>query len=277
MPFWNKDMTSNFRAYGVKESTSVASDLDRNLEEIAINGFTILEDVLDPSQLPEVARRIDAAYQIQADEIGGTERLRHINDELITRCLLAYDDYFLDMAMNTKVFAILENLLGDYFTLLQQNAVTNLPNRDNYQTGWHRDLLYQHFVPSRPIAMSALLCIDDFSELTGGTWVLPGSHQLERFPSQAFVKKNEQIAIAKAGSAIVFDSMLFHRGGVNRSQSPRRGLNHLYGLPFIKQQINLPRILGGKYGGDALLSRFLGYESEPADSVQQWRLKRMRE
>src|SRR2546423_5436266 len=152
--------------------------------------------------------------------------------------------------MNAKVFAILERLLGDYFTLLQQNAITNLPGKDNYQTAWHRDLIYQHFIPSRPIAISALLCIDDFSERNGGTYVLPASHKVEKFPSPEFVRKHEHGIEARAGSAIVFDSMLFHRGGMNSSSSARRGLNHLYSLPFIKQQISLPQLLGGKYSDD---------------------------
>jgi ectoine hydroxylase-related dioxygenase (phytanoyl-CoA dioxygenase family) len=267
--------TESFQAYGVKETTSVASELDRNLEEIAVNGFTIVEDVLDASQLGEAARRIDAVYEAQAAEVGGADNLRRINDEMIARCMLAYDEFFLGLATNAKIVAVLERLLGDYFTLLQQNAITNEPGRYNYQTSWHRDLIYQHFVPSRPIAVSALVCIDDFSETTGGTCVLPGSHKVERFPSKDFVQKHERVAAAKAGSAIVFDSMLFHRGGVNRSRGPRRGLNHLYGLPFIKQQINLPRMLGGKYSDDKFLSRFLGYESEPASDVREWRLKRL--
>ncbi len=244
-------MKNNFRVYGVKESN------------------------LSPTERQEAASKIDAIYDLQVSEIGGAENLSRIDDELVARCLLAYDDYFLAVATNAKILSILERLLGDYFTLLQQNAITNLPTGDHYQGSWHRDLPYQHFIPSRPIAVSALLCIDDFSKATGGTYVLPGSHRHERFPSQAFVEKHERVAEAAAGSAIVFDSMLFHRGGVNRSQSPRRGLNHLYSLPFIKQQISLPKILDGKYVDDEFLSRFLGYESEPAASVQQWRLKRI--
>jgi ectoine hydroxylase-related dioxygenase (phytanoyl-CoA dioxygenase family) len=268
-------MKNRFSSYGVREAHSLASDLDRNLEEIAVNGFTILEDVLSPSQLDESARRIDSIYDKQSAEIGGANNLKRINDELIARCLLAYDDYFLELATNAKILTLLQRLLGDYFTLLQQNSVTSLPSQENYQTSWHRDLLYQHFVPSRPIAVSALFCIDNFSEATGGTYVLPGSHKLERFPSELFVQNYELAAEAKAGSAIVFDSMLFHRGGRNRSESCRRGLNHLYALPFIKQQISLPQALGGKYSDDEFLSRFLGYDSEPAPGVQEWRRKRL--
>jgi len=268
-------MTHSFQAYGIREHTSADSELERALEEITINGFTIVEDVLSAAQLQEAARRIDAVYEVQAAEIGGTQNLRRINDEMIARGLLAYDEFFLEVAVNPKIIFVLEALLGDYFTLLQQNAITNVPGTTSYQTSWHRDLVYQHFIPSRPIAISALICVDDFSEVNGGTYVLPSSHKVERFPSQTFVEKHERVANARAGSAIVFDSMLFHRGGQNRSESPRRGLNHLYALPFIKQQISFPEMLAGKYSDDEFLRRFLGYVSEPASSVREWRLQRL--
>lgn len=263
------------KAYGVKEATRVASDVDAHVEEIIVNGFTIVADVLDAAQLVETRARIDRVYELQAAEVGGAENLRQINDELVARCLLAYDDYFLALATNQKILTVLERLLGDYYTILQQNAIINWPDRDNYQTSWHRDLIYQHFIPSRPIAVSALICIDEFSDATGGTYVLPASHKLEKFPSQEFVQKHERGINAAAGSALVFDSMLFHRGGFNRSPHVRRGLNHLYALPFIKQQIDLPQALAGKHSDDPFLRKFLGYESEPARSVVDWRTERL--
>jgi ectoine hydroxylase-related dioxygenase (phytanoyl-CoA dioxygenase family) len=266
----------NFRFYGIKETNTATSEIDRYVEEISVSGFAVVSDVVAESDLPEVHRRVDSVYEKQVSEIGGGQNLRAINDETIARCLLAYDDYFLKLATAPKVMALLERLLGDYFTLLQQNAIINLPDMVSYQTSWHRDLIYQHFIPSRPIAVSALICLDDFSKETGGTHVLPGTHKLEKFPSQVYVEGHEVAVNAKAGSAIVFDSMLFHRGGVNTSKHPRRGLNHLYSLPFIKQQIDLPRILDGKYADDHFLRKFLGYESQAAEDVVQWRTKRLK-
>lgn len=266
---------SDFKFYGVKEANALASDVDRYVEEIIVNGFTIVEAALDDSQLDETRRRIDEVYQQQAEEVGGAPNLARINDELVARCLLAYDEFFLATATNPKILAILEKLLGDYFTILQQNAIINMPGNKNYQSSWHRDLSYQHFTASRPLAVSALFCIDDFSEATGGTYMLPASHKVEKFPSKEFVQKHERVVNAPAGSALVFDSMLFHRGGFNRSDHARRGLNHMYALPFIKQQISFPKILDGKYREDQFLGKFLGYESEPEESVVQWRVKRL--
>jgi ectoine hydroxylase-related dioxygenase (phytanoyl-CoA dioxygenase family) len=105
--------------------------------------------------------------------------------------------------------------------------------------------------------------------------VLPGSHRVEKFPSKEYVARHELNVVAPAGSVIFFDAMLFHRAGNNRSQRIRRGLNHLYSIPLLKQQIALPAFLREKgIEPPAELRRLLGYETEEPTSVLQWREKR---
>jgi ectoine hydroxylase-related dioxygenase (phytanoyl-CoA dioxygenase family) len=273
-------MQNRFRFYGVRESSTVNSEVDKSVEEIRITGFTVVPGVLPESELVVIRRKLDEIYKIQVKGIGGEERLSEMNDVNIVRLLLAYDDYFLNVATNPVVLAIVERLLGDYYILMQQNGILNLPCLENFQISWHRDLSYQHFVSTRPLAISALFCIDDFSEESGGTYVLPASHKVEAFPSQEFLEKNQRALVARAGSVLVFDSMLFHRAGHNRSTFTRRALNHVYTLPFLKQQISIPEALQGKFRDGGFLSKFLGYESEPGKNVNQWRaakIDRMRE
>jgi ectoine hydroxylase-related dioxygenase (phytanoyl-CoA dioxygenase family) len=263
-------MPDPLKFYGVRESSAALSETDRSVEEIRIAGFTVVPGVLSESELQMIRSKLDEIYEIQVKEIGGEERLSEINDVNVVRLLLAYDDYFLHVAINPAVLAIVERLLGDYYILMQQNGILNLPGLENYQISWHRDLSYQHFVSTRPLAISALFCIDDFSEESGGTYVLPASHKIEAFPSHEFLEKNQRSIAAKAGSVLVFDSMVFHRAGHNHSTFTRRALNHVYTLPFLKQQISMPEALQGRFR-DGFLSKLLGYESEPGKNVSQWR------
>ena len=264
-------MTETFKFYGVREFTNLESETDKSVEEIRITGCAIVAGVLSDSELGIIRSKLDEIYDRQVTEIGGEENLREMNDVHIVRLLLAYDDYFLKLATNPKVLAIVEKLLGDYYIIAQQNGIINPPGLENYQVSWHRDLSYQHFVSSRPLAISALFCLDDFSAETGGTHVLPGSHKSEAFPSQEFVEKNQYSVTAKAGSVLIFDSMLYHRSGSNRSAFKRRALNHLYTLPFLKQQISIPDALQGRFRDGGFLSKLLGYDSEPGKNVTQWR------
>jgi ectoine hydroxylase-related dioxygenase (phytanoyl-CoA dioxygenase family) len=116
-----------------------------------------------------------------------------------------------------------------------------------------------------------VLALDPFEVETGCTSVLPASHKVEAFPSEEAANAAETPVRAPAGSYLVFDSMLFHRGGVNTSGAPRRAVTNVYTIPLIKQQISFPAALAGRWSEDPFLRRFLGYESETASSVADYR------
>ena len=182
---------------------------------------------------------------------------------------------FCALAAHSGVLALCRELLGDYVILMQQNGVINPSGQGHTQLAYHRDLPYQHFVSSRPLALSALFCIDPFTTETGATTVIPGSHRMEQFPSDAVAAELDTPVSADPGSFIVFDSMVFHRAGENRSGRPRRGVNQVFTTPIIAQQISLPDALQGRYSGDPALARLLGYEVAPSRSVTAWRERRL--
>lgn len=265
------------RAYGVKEVNRLESEMHGHVEEIARDGYTVLPGVLSDAELETARAKIDQIYETQIEELGGLERLEAIGDIYVASCLLAYDEFFLTMATKPRVLALVEHFLGDYFIMMMQNGIINVPEvGDDQNPGrWHRDLGYQHLTTSRPLGITALYCIDDFSEETGGTRVLPGSHKAEVFPSEDYVRRHQLSVEARAGSAIILDVMLYHGGGHNRSDRVRRGVNNIYTLPLIKQQISMPSILQGRHREDPLLSKLLGYDSETDASVLAFRQKRL--
>jgi ectoine hydroxylase-related dioxygenase (phytanoyl-CoA dioxygenase family) len=155
--------------------------------------------------------------------------------------------------------------------LNQQNGVINPPHADRYNQGaWHRDLPYQHFVSSRPLAINALFCLDPFTIENGATKVLPASHRQEAFPSDRFIETEATTIAAPAGSFIVLDCMMYHSGGVNTTDRPRRGVNHVYSIPLLRQQIDLPSLLGDQFATDHALRRLLGYDVRTPRSVAEY-------
>lgn len=269
---------NEFSLYGVKEMNTSTTSIERHAEELTIQGYTVVADVLAEEELQIMRNKIDEIYQIQIKEIGSEGLMEKIGDSNNVRCLLAYDEIFLRrVSANEKVLEIIKQMLGDYFILMLQNGVVNRPELKAKSNVWayHRDLNYQHFTSSRPMSISALFCIDDFSEVTGGTYVLPFTHKFEKCPSTEYIVKHETVMTARAGSVIIFDSMMYHRSGKNTSQNVRRAINNMYVLPFIKQQISLPAMLNGKYKDDPFLKQFLGYESESDTDVTSFRNKRL--
>jgi hypothetical protein len=261
-------------AYGILKSSQIKDEIDLKAEELRFYGYCILDSGFTDQELADLRNAIDKSYVTQSKEvedIGGMEAKR---DSDLVLAPIVYDPLFLKSATTSNLMKLSQRVLGENFVLLQQNAIINRPSNKHYQIQWHRDLNYQHFTSSQPLSISALYCVDDFNAETGGTVVLPGTHLIEEFPSDEFVLNKEVQVVAKAGSILVFNSMLFHRAGKNVSQIIRRGLNHVIGRPFLAQQIDLPRVLNGKYKEDPFLSKYLGYRWNPASSVKSWRSMR---
>ncbi|MBY0435243.1 MAG: phytanoyl-CoA dioxygenase family protein [Cyclobacteriaceae bacterium] len=179
--------------------------------------------------------------------------------------------------MNPLVIDLAKRLLGQNLQLHLQNGIINPPDNYHHQAAWHRDLPYQDWVISKPLAINAFYCLTDFTNTNGATFVLPYSHRSDFFPSEKFVIENELQIIAPKGSVIFFDSMLFHRAGYNTSSDVRIGVNNMFVSPIIKQQINIPQAILEKYHIDELSDEeqlILGFKFQLANNVVEYRKRR---
>ena len=268
----------SFGAYGIAPrtaDTAAASAFAPLLEEIAVRGFGAVPSLLPASAVDRLNRLMDDIYDRQTGEVGGEAALASMNDADLARCLLAYDDAYLELATHPTLTTLARAVLGENVVLLMQNGVINRPTRQQFQTNWHRDLNYQHWVCTRPIALSALVCLEDFNPETGGTAFLPGSHLIEHFPSEAIVAKSEVTPVLPRGSMLVFNSMVFHRAGINRSGRVRRAVNHVIGAPILAQQVDIPAMLDRPPPADPWLAGYLGYRWNPTPDVAAWRRQRI--
>jgi ectoine hydroxylase-related dioxygenase (phytanoyl-CoA dioxygenase family) len=272
------EMIHTHPTHGVVARYSAADIVDEHLAELRVNGYTVLRTDATSAELADLGDKLDTVYALQCDEMGGEDVLRSIYDSDVARCMLAYDEAFLRLATNPTLLQLAQRVFGSEFVLTQQNGILNRPDRDNYQAKWHRDLSYQHWTSTKPLAINALYCIDEFTSDNGATFVLPGTHHIEAFPTDNFVSKFELQLTAPAGSYLILDAMLFHRAGINRSASVRRAVNHLIGLPFIAQQIDFPSAIAraGRLNiADESTRKYLGYRWSPAADAADWRKRRL--
>jgi len=254
--------------YGKVEQSSCKNDIDLYVEEIKINGFTIIENILTNEEISIYRNKIDKIYKHQEDSFG-LDKLKSIKEKDMCRIPLKYDEYFIHIATKDIVLEIVKRFLGNFYILSLQNAIINRPNEIHHQSSWHRDLPYQNFTISNPISINALFCIDDFSKETGATMLVPYTHNMEILPSDEYIEKHAISSKAKAGSVIIFDSMLFHKGGYNSSNIIRRAINQQYQIPLLKQFYDFPKLLNGKFSEDKFLSQLLGYTSPvPKDDIE---------
>jgi hypothetical protein len=261
--------------HGVLNRAAGDHPADVHAEELRREGFTLVPSGLAPGDLAALRDRLDDVYARQVAESGGEEILARCSEIDVARCPLAYDDAFIGVAANSNLIAVVERMLGENFVLMQQNGLLTRPATENYQVRWHRDLSYQHWVSSEPLAINALLALDEFTLQSGATFVLPASQHRPEFPSEEYVSRHERVLEAPAGTFLVLDAMLFHRAGRNVSGAPRRAVNHLIGRPFLAQQFDFASMAGDRYANDPFLSRYLGYRWRPQPDVKSWRAQRM--
>jgi Phytanoyl-CoA dioxygenase (PhyH) len=264
-------------SYGVTQQYQVADEFDEKVLELKINGYTTLDSGLTSFQIQELKEKLDFNYEKQAEEVGGIDILASWGDANILRAALTYDVAFLDVSINSRLLELSSRYLGNEYVLMMQNGLINKPGHGNEQGKYHRDLNYQHWTSSSPIAMNALLCLDDFTAENGATWVVPATHHLSEFPSETFVVNHSRQVLATAGTFLVLDGMLFHKAGTNQTSMERRAINHVIGLPFMAQTIDLPKAM--KNGqipmpDDKKIQRYLGTQWGPVDSALAWRLKK---
>jgi ectoine hydroxylase-related dioxygenase (phytanoyl-CoA dioxygenase family) len=260
-----------FKTYGV--STAVdASPGELANEELERHGFTVLANVISPDLLTPMRDALDRLVAMQTARFGGDDILAEIDDVGQARALLEEEPIFLELLRLPEMDAIVEAILGPAALVMQQNGIIMPPSAaEHHQQSWHRDLPYQEWVSTKPIALGALAVLDDFTPQSGGTRFLSGSHKHVRLPSNEFIQRWALQPSAKAGSVIVFDAMVFHAGGINRGAQPRRAVNTLFGIPFLAQQISLT----SKDPMDAKLRRRLGLDYQPAATPDAWRAARL--
>lgn len=262
------------KSYGNPRQAVIDEPVAIHVEEIVTKGYTCLTDMLNEDQLREYREAIDGIYEGQVQKFG-LDQLAAINELDVCRAPVLYDLKFLLLANHPSVSAICKSLLGEWVILNQQNAVINRPGVMHHQTSWHRDLPYQNFVSTQPLALSVLWMIDEFSQETGGTQVVPYTHRMEVLPSKSYINSNKVSLSGRPGSVVIFDSMLFHCAGTNSSSLPRRAVNNVLTRPILKQFCDFPKALGEHKDLSPDDAQLLGYTSQvPVDDVA-WRQARI--
>ena len=229
-------------------------------------GYQVISGVLNEDEILYYKERLNQIYEKQIDECDICT-LKDINEENMVRAPFLYDSSFIKLFYSKFANSIVRSILGDYAILSLQNAIIVSPHYKHHQNFFHRDIIHQDFFPSRPIAINLYYCLDDYDKNNGGTIFVPRSHKKEKKDVNFTDYKTPP---AKAGSVILFDSMIYHKAGNNTADKFRFGINHMYTLPFVKQQINYPLCLKDETT-DPLLNRILGFESREFLNVKDFR------
>jgi ectoine hydroxylase-related dioxygenase (phytanoyl-CoA dioxygenase family) len=207
------------------------------LREINDHGMCVVEGVLDAAIIARMKMGLIAAMKAEAN-FHKTEN--HPDSGMVLLCV-RYRGVFLEILGHPGLIEPFHWLMGDG-CIVYANTSTSMPPRGaNYSARIHVDSPWrtQNYITS----FSALILLDDFTELNGATWYLPGSHNIEKPPAEDYFYANAKRLIAPAGSVLFWHPRIWHAGGVNKTDSWRHAMTVVMCRSFMKQRIDIPRIL----------------------------------
>jgi ectoine hydroxylase-related dioxygenase (phytanoyl-CoA dioxygenase family) len=225
------------------------------LEDLKTQGYTLLYGLVPPARIEALQKALDTVYRKEAYVPRQTAEpgcLRGYN-------LVRRDALFREALQQPEVIAIVDAVLGGDCILHSFEARSALPGGG--QQSLHRDM---PFVENMPLSINVVWMLDDFTAENGATRVVPGSHTRRERPEPDRMYPDEVLAVAPAGTLLLFNTMTWHGGGPNRTDRLRRGFHVHYCRSWVKPQRDHPRSMDADALADAspLLIRLLGYHSQ---------------
>ena len=223
-----------------------AGQTGEHIERIARDGYTVLERVIEPAlvaELADVLLRLEREHDVRPAQNGfeGHRTVRIYN-------LLAHHRVFERVPVHAALLPIVEGVIGEGCLISSLSSIAIDPG-EVAQPIHADDQLIPLDKPHRPIICNSMWALTDFTEANGATRLVPGTHRRE---NPDFGGKYETIAAEMPrGSLLVWDGALWHGGGANRSNVRRTGLAMNYCAGFIRQQENqqlgIPREIAARF------------------------------
>lgn len=211
------------------------------------DGFLFLPEFLKPEHCEKLRDDLDWALEENPNElnIGGGSSGVHLSHRMFEHSAANLNLFDLE-----PLASFAEALVAPDCHVIHNNSFITPPGGGI--TGWHQDdpphYLVLHGDPPTNIRLPVLFFtanyyLTDVTEVEyGGTEVIPGSHLFGAPAPRGLIEKTEWVDqvhpnLGKAGSVIMFDNQVWHRGGPNQSQRTR----------YITQVTYGRRMVGHKY------------------------------
>jgi ectoine hydroxylase-related dioxygenase (phytanoyl-CoA dioxygenase family) len=149
-------------------------------------------------------------------------------------------DVFLELLENPIFKDVVDYYLDDEFTQVAQYSA-NIVGAGGEPMYLHQDQNSVQPITPFPMGVNTAVLLDDFTEANGATRLIPGSHIAHRglAPDNIYSIEGTIAVEAPAGSAIIWDSRLWHGTGASQpGQAPRRSIIILSYLPWARPHNN---------------------------------------
>jgi ectoine hydroxylase-related dioxygenase (phytanoyl-CoA dioxygenase family) len=238
-----------------------ASDGAAAAEAIVDHGCVVVEGVLGAGERSDLAAAVgslEAGRPLGRNVFEGQSSHRLYS-------LIARGRVFEDLAEHPLVVDVLDRLLLPNWLLSNCQSIRLYPGET--EQPWHTDDVFYRVPRPRdsPLGVSTIWAIDPFTEANGATQVFVDSHRWGDDHPDDRAGAEPVAAEVPAGSVLIFDAALWHRGGANRTSGTRLCLTNQYCQPWLRPQesqllIAPPKVAAGF--SDRVRS-MLGYSIHP--------------
>jgi ectoine hydroxylase-related dioxygenase (phytanoyl-CoA dioxygenase family) len=209
-------------------------DTALHVKEVEEQGYTIVEDAIEPALLDELAESLDRLeryldVQPAPNSFEGHHTLRVYN-------LLAYDDVWQRVPVHERVLPVVERVLDPGCLISSLSSIDILPG-ESAQPIHADDQLIPLPKPHPPTVCNSMWALTDFTEANGATRLIPGSHLRDHDPEYG-APYDSIAAEMPRGSVLIWHGSLWHGGGANTTDTARVGIAMNYCAGYIRQQEN---------------------------------------
>jgi ectoine hydroxylase-related dioxygenase (phytanoyl-CoA dioxygenase family) len=210
------------------------AQLSGHIERMKRDGYTIVENAIDPGLVAELrddVRRLEGELAVQPAQnlFEGVRTMRIYN-------LLVHGALYHQVPVHDHVLPIIEGVL-DRNCLVSSLSAIDIGPGEAAQPLHADDQLIPLPKPHVSIICNSMWALTDFTEANGATRIIPGSHLRDHSPD--FGAPYDSIAAEMpAGSVLVWHGSLWHGGGANATDERRVGIAMNYCAGWIRQQEN---------------------------------------
>ena len=209
-------------------------DVELHTKEVAENGYTIVENAIEPELVDELndsLARLESFFAVEPapNSFEGHHTLRIYN-------LLAFDPVWQRVPVHASVLPIVERVLDPGCLISSLSSIDILPG-ESAQPIHADDQLIPIPKPHPPTVCNSMWALTDFTEANGATRIIPGSHLRDHDPDYGAPYDSIAAEMPK-GSVLIWHGSLWHGGGANATTERRTGIAMNYCAGYIRQQEN---------------------------------------
>ena len=220
----------------------------------------IVEDVLDAAELAACGEELRRLHQLAAELIeSDAADAGHFQVEPFAEQTEAeagpvlrkieetyhFSELFAELPKHPKLLPVVRELLGDDLLLFRSTLMLK-PARHGSTHALHQDSSYWPMDPPKLLTVS--IALNEATAENGCFRIIPGSHHWEKQEWGEIATRQDEVGTnrpdvddsqvqlvpLRAGSVIMFHSLLVHGSGPNRSDKPRNTALYAYFSPEVR-------------------------------------------